>query len=377
MIHPTAIDASLHLGASLSHLQDSGAVVESPVLRVPAGLEAYSRTSKGPIQSQSRTWAIVSNLNNQPYNAALSSYSLGESNNVMQGHLADLLAKPMQDTIAEKSAILPKETQLMYTLHWKAVSISQSAKANAHALGLYLPNPFVWQRVTAKGGPLWRTSMRRGSSTPASSLFSLHFMHYIIAEGVMQGAQYRLHTITDQRSPAGRPEGLGNALAVGAAEGILKTAAQEQPRMSWQAMAESAFAHAPRLAELRVDAFGARSLGSVISLPQMLPRQSVQARNEFGDEHKQPRCILISGGTGEIGMLVALQMSRDEAQHIILASRSGHIPLKYARRVVTVEHFTATRCDIGSADEANHCSITNTATMLRSVMHAGRSKSIH
>lgn len=371
--HPAVFDASFHLGASLGAMQpgDRRGSRSDPI-KIPASVGAYLHNADGAQQRD--PWAWVGGLRLRPQSAILSDYKIISSNNAVGSEVIDLLAKPIKSMGSQPSSL---KVQLKYESHWKAINNDQLAKTSFKSPSHNPSQQLIWQITSHEGHLLWRMMPNGKISQESACMTSLQAVKLMCEERAGKEARHQLigtiHT-TSSSCCSGRPE---KDLLMGGAMALLKTAAQEQPIMSWQCTADCDLNSAIDFSLPNTDAFGGQRSASILYLPQMLP---VPERNTaYKPTFEQLEQILVFGGTGELGKLVGSWSNTSLARHILLASRSGHASQQATANITSMESVTLTRCDIASKEEARQCCSTalKSGFRLRGIMHAGKIKYTH
>lgn len=357
--HPATLDASLHLGACLA-ATDSGRVT----VRVPSALAAFWADRNNPAQS----WATAGDASLQPGDSALSSYWLASPGGIPgSSSMRELLAKPLTraPSAASENAALPR-ANMLYTLHWKATEAAQSGP-----LSTVRPRPL---RRTLN----WRTTghpadslLLGGSGPEKASMASLARIQQVLTGHTGRSAGLQLRASSLITSGPGKPGRLNDAVTAGGASGLLRTAAQESPALKWQVYATSAFASRPFTfaeAAAGADAFGMHATDGVAFLPQLLPTKPTSTAAGVAPFSGHAGSILISGGLGDIGAMLAAWAGHNLGLHVHLLGRTGHVQLALRAAVAGLPHVTVTRCDVASAEETR---ALTPGGPLRQIWHAG------
>ena len=364
-VHPTIMDASFHLGASLNYLSGEAyhgssnvTKTRKAVLRVPTGVGVYA-TVMG-FANNTNYWANVADVNQQSHDMITSSYKLQQCNNTCTTDVVHMVAKPFRKL--EKMASTPRP-HLMYMLQWKAVGITESFENKS-----MLSKPLQWQKVSTEGRHMWKAGLGIRMSMYICAIKCLEIVRRILGEQTREGSQYQLLG-TIHHCSLGRPCTRFEAnIVLATALSFLRSAAQEQPESVWQATLDNALNFSTGIALPWADAFGVQRMGSLALQAQLLPISETSELHQKENIFTQD--VLISGGLGDIGMLVGSWASACMARHICVASRSGHPSTKADAIVSSMQYVTICRCDIACIEEAIHLGLPK-ATMLRNFMHAG------
>ncbi len=368
-VHPTVLDASFHLGASLSNLSKRGhktkidTTTKTMEIRVPTNFGVYSN-STGPA-SHNAYWANVADLRQQPDKLVSSSYKLGRRNTTNTVDIVHMLSKQLQrvDTKASSPAVMDPEEHLIYKLHWKAVELIPSLGDKSKAV-----TQQGWQKLSTEGRHVWKAGLGKEKSIFTCATLNLQIVQQILMKQTLESERCQLLSTMNRCSLGIPSNSVKDDIIAATALSFIRSAAQEQPKVLWQSTIDSAFNASGGTSVPRADAFGVQRMGSVILQAQLLPNFQASVLHMRGITSRQT--LLITGGLGEIGMLVGSWANANMVGHICMASRLGH-PSHEADVVLSSMHYaTICRCDVACTEEAFHLT-SSKATMVRSVMHAG------
>lgn len=370
-VHPTTIDASFHLGASLSHFKSEEHQGKrglnrkrTSTINIPTNVGVYS-TGIG-LASHTNCWANVAGLQQQSDDLVLSSYKLGQCNDTCKTDIMHMLAKPLQTMITKASApdVITPSAHFMYELHWKAIETTPSPRHRRN-----IGTQVIWQKLSTEGPCLWEASLGKRTSMYTCAMKSLQIVRQILGEQATEGGHCQLLGIIDCCC-LGVPSGTLKADVIVATDlSFLRSAAQEQPKIVWQATMDNTLNTSIGVPLPRGDAFGVQRMGSLTLQAQLLP--TFQAPVLHGTESISRQALLIIGGLGDIGMLVGLWANASMAAHISIASRLGR-PSIEANAIVSSMHYTSIcRCDIACVEEASYI-VSEQVMMLRNIFHAGK-----
>ena len=391
---PAVLDSCLHLGASAPSPADS--------MRVPAGFAALSL----PASHDALAWGSAGAFSSAADGSALSSYRL--AGGVVRLAVQDLLARPLAPATAAvpASSMAQAAQSLQYVLQAPVCSPAERAGSRAW------PAAIVWQEISPGQLPRSTQLLRRSSArllpsqAVRASLMTLAKLQTTISSG--PSSQQQLLT---SHLPSSCVEGE-------AAAAMLRTAAQEQPGISWEVVGNDAHSryvtwcamlaarvvveamsmqanpgHANAVAvaglaqishqstmcrgapsgDCTGDAYGMSATAGVICQPQLLPQH---AQHPHTQAPTAAEATLITGGLGSIGRLSAAWLACQTIApfHITLISRSGHTAADPAWAIRSQAQITCQRADISAAAEAAWClqSLGQLQPQL-AVFHAGGS----
>ena len=373
MVHPTILDASFHLGASLNNLSKGGhgtridtTTKTMGTIKVPTSFGVYSNIIG--LASHSAFWANVADLQQRSEELVTSTYKLGQCSNTSTINIVDMLSKPLQraDTKASNPAVTNPKEHLTYMLHWKAVELNPSLGDKPN-----MTTQQRWQKLSTEGRHVWEASLEKETSIFTCATTNLQIVQHALGEQALNSERYHLLGTVSRCSLGIPSDTVKHDIIAATALSFVRSAAQEQPKIVWQSTIDSVFNASTGIPVPRADAFGVQRVGSLILQAQMLPTFLASALQIRGNLSKQT--MLITGGLGEIGMLVGSWASANMVGHICIASRSGH-PSREADGILSLVHYaTICRCDVACTEEAFHLTSAK-ATMVRSIMHAGELK---
>lgn len=369
--HPAALDATLHLGACLAAVESADSTQDNSkavILRVPSALAAFWA---GGARCPHPLWAKAGDVSLQAGDSALSSYWLASASG--SASMQDLLAKPMT---AKSPAAAPKSSRstsqsMLYSLHWKAAEATPAGLARC---GMPLRHGLAWRAITA--GESETLLLRAQSVTTAVQATSASLVRIQQALAVQSskpaGLQLQIcGVLSSGPGPAGH---LGSAVAAAGASGLLRTAAQEYPPMQWQAHISDVHASRTRshvLPAITADAFGIKMSAGVACLPQMLPAEPLPAEDIQARRVPLAGRVIISGGLGGIGALLAAWAGQNPDLHVHLLGRNGHVPPAMRTAVAGMRHVTVSRCDVSASEDALALAHAASDGPLRQIWHAG------
>ena len=328
---------------------------------VPVSLAAYTHVSVMASLKFKQLWTTVGNILKQTDDVAISSYHIGCGNTTAEASVTDLLAKAMRGS---HGSIDIQHEQLKYTLQWKAMDPFTQRIGNKHQS---LSHHVAWKKVSKEGHLLWQAESKFVSFSSWSTAMSLQILQTTLGEEGPKSATYQLLSTLDRMTLTKSCEGLQRAMAIGASLGLMRTAAQERPGVNWQALSRSPLASFVKATLPSNDVFGSHQSESIIFRQQVLPAKEddVTCGFELLDS------MLITGGTGELGVLLCLQAASAQANDVVLTSRLGHIAHKSLSNIAAMKHTVIVRGDIACTDEARCCLMPHNQALPKAMMHAG------
>ena len=364
------MDASFHLGASLNFFnkeEHQGRGLDKAsmsTMRIPTNFGVYSIVFG--IASHTNCWANVSDLHQRLDNSVLSSYKLGQCNDTCKTDIMHMAAKPLRtmDTKATAPDVITSSTHFMYELHWKAIQLIPPSKFKCN-----VGTQVIWQKLSMEGRHSWEASLGKGTSMYTCAIKSLQIVRQIFGGQATESGHCQLLGTID-RCGLGVPCGTLKAnVIVATALSFLRSAAQEHPEIVWQATIDDTLNSSIGALLPRGDAFGVQRMGSLTLQAQLLP--TFHAPMLYRRESIFTQDILIIGGLGDIGMLVALWANASMAAHISIASRLGHPSIEAIAFVSSMHYTSICRCDITCVEEASYI-VSEQATVGRNIFHAGK-----
>ena len=369
-VHPTIMDASFHLGASLNSLsgeayreKSNARKATKATLRVPTSFGVYATVRES--SRSTNYWASVADVNQQSYDMITSSYKLGNYNDTSTNDVVHMVAKPFRKFESMNSSTNPKSkrTHLMYILQWKAVGVTESPERKS-----MLSKPLQWHKLSREGRHMWKAGLGIKTSMYTCATKFLEIVRRILMEETWEGSHCQLLGTIHSCSLSRPCISIEANIVLATALSFLRSAAQEQQKSVWQATLDSALNFSPGIAVPWADAFGVQRTGSFALQAQLLP--VLEKPEPYHRETMFTQDVLIIGGLGDIGMLVGSWANACMAGHICIASRSGHPSTADDSIVSLMQYVTVCRCDIACVEEAINFGLPK-ATLLRIFMHAG------
>lgn len=393
-VHPAVLDCATQAGAAFmpaKPLQKPGVMGGSSAAttRVPVGIAVYrantSLLTLGPNQV-AHTAAAAPQLLAE--GSALGSYKLASGGISQSGvpdssglqtplDVAGMLFKAVQRPTCSAPGpaaslahpALPAATQAAYELQWKAArpAVLPDAWRTARCAP---PAAQVEWRALSAGAPGQRIVLRCGGASAAALSASLRFVKCQIGKSA---AALELRT----RGACLGPRACGRATqraATAAAAALLRVAAQERPALACRhaELDPLALNPHPNTAAQGIaagaDAFGIASSAGVWLHPELAPvakaatpldraSQATRAKTWSWDTLGARSAVLVTGGLGNVGALVAAWLAAADVAHVWLAGRSGRfapgaVAAAAASAVLLSQSDTmvhAVRCDVGTA----------------------------
>lgn len=363
-VDPACVDASFHLGAL-----PAGASAELPKLRVPAAVGAYRAHSRSAassgLQAGCRQVATSrSSITNDYWLAG--SRASGRLCQVA-GLEARALGRmpPAPRSAAMAAADSASSAGMLYEVAWMAAQLAAASPATTASPAVLLNSATLdEQQLAAAGAATLQQAGSRGAllTTAGAQLYS------------------------NQPAPPA-----GGAVAAGLLHGLLKAAALEHASSTFAATITDGLAAgdthvgaalsfgASAVAKAPADVHGIVQRGGAAFLPVLLPGKASQRSVQPASAERQG-AVLITGGTGTLGQLVALYLAGSSSdrpstsQHISLLGRSGRLGAgndgaALLRSPATV---TISGCDAASAaDAAAGVDAASDERQLAALLHAG------
>ena len=378
-INPACLDASFHLGAL-----PAGASAALPQLRVPAAIAAYQ------VQSSNSSAAPQMLGGCQPVSAAQSSitndYWLADSScgagsicraaGLEARALGRLpaAAQPAAAVATAVSAAMPSSSAnqgILYEVAWvaaQAVAARELPAAPGNSAAVTFAGSLVdEQQLAAAGTAALQLSGGSGGALLATS-------------GVLAGA-------TSAPVPAAA------AVAAGLLQGLLKAAAQENTSSSYavadgdaysaQRSARGLVLSGAAAAAAATDVHGMATRAGATFLPVLMPASGLAKPAEELLQHEAQGSVVISGGTGTLGQLIAAFLASSDSESrrsVSLLGRSGRLGsgsesaalLQTAVANSRAVAVTIASCDAAAAEDATAAVAAATSQeQLSALLHAG------
>jgi acyl carrier protein len=169
----------------------------------------------------------------------------------------------------------------------------------------------------------------------------------------------------------------GGGLAAIAVAALLRTAAREQAGgggslYSLLSSQYSTAAPAAHAAGNSADAYGAATEGGMLFLPLLAPVADSWQLPAAAEPALAGR-VLVTGGLGDLGLLVDTWLAQQPAVHAVLLGRSAHRKPLPAALLAAEGLVSVAMADVGSASDAAvlECGAGGSQLPLRGIMHAG------
>lgn len=343
------------------------AKVEGVITRVPAGMSAYcavtacqgrSTSGIGAFKGQHRDGTVVND------------FRLASSTGTTLFELVELQLKPLRPRLSAASSMAATDG-MQYTVEWGASSL-----VSRLAEGTSSPSPGSWSLTPQGEAAQWQRSNGRNASEVAS--MQLQALQTYVAD-----PKARSFSLQTAGWPTAVPVSCSSACRTGGASAaagwaMLRVAAQEQKRVQWQSCALDSQARGSQAALHGTDTFGSISSAGVWLAPQLIAsrdRAQSTAAPSPAAALKLRGTVLVTGGLGDIGLLVGLWLVAcwPDARVLLLSrtGRSSTLP-KAASNAATP--LTAVRCDVSCADELRALVTelaANGAPPVEAIFHAG------
>ena len=350
-LHPSMLDCSIHAGAILG-LSGSKAAI-----RVPAGMDAFSA---GTAKAAGGMWSMTGNPELHADDSAHSDL-LGAEN--AGGRVASgqrMVSRPIREAPLRKAAAKP---EMEYSVDWQA----SEQHTTDLAIDLEKTGRVFWTAASS----LWnaRVGLESQPGNSAAEVASgIALLQSMISQQDGGALQIGLHA---RSSLASRHAISRNGVAIPCGSiGLIKAFSREQPHLRLYSMSSGATASSSSLYGVpsTADAYGAASDAAVVSMPRLIRARLLGAASSLPTLKSLGR-VLITGGLGSLGLLVANWLVEGSAAHCEVLARSVHgnaLPSALTASAV----FTVTMADIASAAATTACGSSN-GSVLAAIIHAG------
>lgn len=362
LMHPAALDASIHAGAVLGLSADPA---EASTLSIPAGLQAFAAPSR---LGSTAAWAVAGNVALSADSSATSDFlaASGLDHGSTAARLHQLLSRPMRAGTPAAAAQAPQ--QLLYQVQWLAAEPASLQQ-----------QPVLQVSSSAFGKLAWLASPP--GKEPAARLQPAAGSPAAVVSGSIAWLQAAATQLASQRigmhAAASAVEGdsdisggrAAHSLAAVGVAGLLRTVAREQASSSLYSLLSSRYSstppalHAPGAA---ADAYGTATEGGALRLPRLLTSPADQQLHQ----QAQPAAgltgrVLVTGGLGELGLLVGTWLAQHPDVHAVLLGRSAH-----SKRLPASLQTAQSRLSIVMADVASRGDMAALAANSASSSHA-------
>lgn len=350
--HPTALDATLHLGIFAAPDQQPGSSAAAP--RVPVAAALFHAPAQGG--AASCAWPLM-RRDAATADGTTASYTLQSSGGSGPAFLLHQLQSKAVRSSGSAAATRGQAAGL-------AVYTAQHAAHSPAHLVQAATSPAV-----AIAGPAGRLSLLAGSQRqPVAAVFGAAQSALRLLQQERQHGGLQLTAATSSASPAGTQH--SGSLACAAVAGLLKVAAAEAPAAaplplsaSWDCLQpKSLSAAAPDAADIFAAAHhqhGAWIMAELREGPPQLPAAPLLPCS--------PGHVAISGGLGALGLLIATWLSGSCSVSLWGRSVSATwLPTALADAACAV---TATQCD--AAASADVAAAADTCRVTSVFIHAG------
>jgi hypothetical protein len=396
--HPAVVDNALQLGPATG---DVGREEDAEVTRVVAGIAAYAVGEEAPRRGDGYTATERAPM--AADGTIFTTHWLFSGGGARSVHVLGLQAKVIRLDAARGEAAAAEaldRQRLIYAVEWQADATARAA-APAEPAALAAVAPLTYLLSAPGAAAPAQYEVLGASADAAQAAVSTASTQVELVQGLMQTAAvgWSLGLASHGAQPAARaPGGAGVARRSSAAalsmQALARVASSEYPAVQWGGMDVAQQApRAPRAAlaqqhlQRSAEVGGATVYGHALSggawlAPRLLARPPPPAKQaaarapstELADH--LAGAIIVTGGMGALGALVATWLVGLGASNIWLLGRSGRTsgdslpaPLYQAQGVVV-----CAKGDVSSAEEA--ADIVAQAGRgggdpLRGVMHAG------
>ena len=369
--HPASLDASLHAGAVLR--------AGSSTLSIPAGLGALSVPAK---LGSGAAWAsVVITAASDKGTATSDVQAVASADSGAAGlRLCSLLSRPLRTAGgASGKAAAPR---LVYQVQWRAAEPAGVAAEPVAPAGSF--GKLAW--LASKPGMAGASAvqLQPASSSPASVISSSIAWLQSAAAQASQRRSVGLHAAAaavegSADISGGFGRSAGSLAAIGVA-GMLRTAAREQALGSGSlySLLTSRYSTAAPAAHAApttgADTYGATAEGGALLQPRLLETAEAEGHaqqlRQAGASPAASGRVLVSGGLGDLGLLVGAWLAAQPGLHTVLLGRTAHKPLP-AALLSSSGLVTAAAADVGCREDVAALGSSSSGAPLHSIMHAG------
>lgn len=407
--HPAVMDNALQLGPATG---DIGKEDDAEVTRVVAGISAFVVSNSQKKLERPGFIGVPTVTERAPMAANGTIYTshwlLGEGN-VHSVHVLDLQAKVINleanasgsASASAAAAMAEDRARLIYAVEWQASDEAASVFATEKSslgLGPALPTYMLTHSTAATPACF---SLPPGSNDPAQATTetcstNVEFIQTLMQlPGTASRGQLRLHSHGAHpaaRSPHGATAEPPSSAAALSMQSFMRVASAEYPATQWssvdlQQTQQTEPESSTKWRQKLVDNMGGTDVycriagAGVWTAPRLLVRTppSVRPKDLAASAelaHHLAGSVVITGGMGALGTLMATWLAPLGAPKLWLLGRSGRTsgdPLP-RQLYVTAGQIVCARGDVSSSEEAADIitrSGASAANPLRSVMHAG------
>jgi hypothetical protein len=320
--HPAVLDATLHAGAVLNLRGQGG---QPGVMRIPAGVSAYCALQK---QQMNGAWASVGGVSSQPDGSSLNNCSsTGALSGVSALCLQELHSKPMVSVRAQHTG----KARMAYLVEWRAAEPAQlvTSSGSSH-------EGVTWE-VQLPDGYSPMKHLQPAAASPAEGVAGGVALMQSILKGTSTGSGVRIALFARASAAMGNIAG-GSEVAGSHPEhggvAALRTAGREHPsaRMQSVLVDKGSPAAAASFAALgapnTIDAYGGVVRSGMLQVPRMVAAPESTAAGPVMPSAVNPTAavsgqVVITGGMGQLGVLVAAWLIEQGACNVQLIGRSA------------------------------------------------------
>lgn len=353
-LHPSMLDCSIHAGAILG-LSGSKASI-----RVPAGMDAYSA---GPANATDGMWSMTGNPELHADDSAYSDLLGAENAGGCVASGQRMVSRPIREVPPRNAAA---RREMDYSMAWQA---SERHTAD-NIIDLEKTGGVFWTAASS----MWNARVvlqHQPGNSAAEVANGIALLQSIVSQQDGGPLQIGLHA---RSSLANRHAISKNGASTPCGStGLIKAVAREQPHLRLYSMLSGATSSPSSLYGVpnSVDTYGAASNAAVISMPRLIRARLLGAASSLPSLRTLGR-VLITGGLGSLGLLVANWLVEGSATHCEVLARSVHgnvLPSALTASAV----FTVTMADVASAAATTACGSSSSSggTVLAAIIHAG------
>ena len=359
-VHPAALDASIHAGAVLGLSRNPA---EASRLSIPAGLAAIAAPAK---LGCSTAWAAAGNIAAAADGSATSDFmaAAGAGHSGSATRLHQLLSRPMR--AAAKTAA----PRLLYHVQWQAVHRAEVAPhQGSTAAGCF--DKLAWRVSQPNGTEAVQLQPTAGGAAAVISN-SIAWLQGAAAAKTSIGLHAAAAAVEGPADINGGAINSSTLAAIGVA-GLLRTAAREQAAGSLYNLLSSQYNTAvpsQHIPSSSADAYGSAASGGAMLLPR-LTSSSADERLVLATAGAPAIAgrVLVTGGLGDLGLLVGAWLAQQPGTHTVLLGRTAHGKQLPQGLLATDGLVSVVMADVGSREDV--AALGGSSTPLLGLMHAG------
>lgn len=378
LVHPATLDSSIHAGAVLGLPTDPA---DTAKLSVPAGLRAFAAPCR---LGANAAWAVAGNVTVHVDQSAtsdcLAASELDHGSSAV--HLHELHSRPMRAGAPLRAGAAAQ--RLLYQVQWLTVEPTSlqrqhgtSGQASSHGFGR-----LAW--IASQPGKTPVPQLQPAAGSPGAAIISS--IAWLQASAPkLAGWRVGLHAAASAAEyssdiSGGSRQSAAHSLSAAGAAGLVRTVAREHAGSNLYSLFSSRYSSAPPVLHspgLAADAYGVVAESGALRLPRLFasPAEDQQHARAAPPAGLTGR-VLVTGGLGELGLLVGTWLAQQPDVHAVLLGRTAHskrlsTALQAANSLAAV--FSTAMADVGSGGDmmAIAADSSYSSQPRWSLMHAG------